>query len=68
MKEKHLKLSLTADHGEIEGVWFNSVDRIDDLVKGSVDVAFVPQINTFRNANNVQLKIKDARASSLSPS
>ncbi len=68
MKEKHLKLSLTADHGEIEGVWFNSVDRIDDLVKGSVDVAFVPQINTFRNANNVQLKIKDARASSLSSS
>ncbi|NUM89614.1 MAG: hypothetical protein HUU37_10450 [Bdellovibrionales bacterium] len=63
MKEKHLKLSFKGSaHDEVEGVWFNAAGALDGILGVPVDVAFVPQINTYRNAQAVQLKVRDARA------
>jgi single-stranded-DNA-specific exonuclease len=62
LKERHLKLQLTfAENKSLEGFWANGVGRLESEA-GDVEVICLPQINTFRNLNRLELKIKDVRA------
>lgn len=64
LKERHLKLQFTSPQNKsMEGFWANGVGRVTEQME-SVDIACSAQINTFRNLNKVELKIKDIRATS----
>jgi single-stranded-DNA-specific exonuclease len=63
MKEKHLKLQLEADGNFVSAFWANGVERFESsLEENEVELAFSPTINTFRNQNNVEFRVKDIRA------
>lgn len=62
LKERHLKVQLTfAQNRSLEGFWANGVGRLEEAERGEVEVICLPQINTFRNLNRLELKIKDLR-------
>ena len=62
LKERHLRLTmLTSDNKQVEGIWFGAVDKLKDVPE-LIDVAFIPGISTFRDRNNVELRIKEIRA------
>ncbi len=65
LKERHLKLQFTLPHNRsLEGFWANGVDKFPEPASDiDVDVVCLPQINTFRNLNRLELKIKDLRVS-----
>ena len=63
MKEKHLKIQLTTSQNKsLEGFWANGVGKAEIEEGGEIDIVCLPQINTFRNLNKLELKIKDIRA------
>lgn len=63
LKERHLKIQFTsAQNKSLEGFWANGSGRADFDGMREVDIACLPQINTFRNLNRLELKIKDIRA------
>lgn len=63
LKERHLKIQLQSQQNRgMEGFWANGSERWDSKELVSVDIACFPQINTFRNLNRLELKIKDMRA------
>jgi len=58
--EKHLKLKFSGDVVTLEGIGFGMAHRevgADDVL----DVAFVPQRDTWKGAGAVQLKLKDLK-------
>lgn len=65
LKERHLKMQLRSEQNKsMEGFWANGSDRWTAGENAVVDIACYPQINTFRNLNRLELKIKDMRAHS----
>lgn len=65
LKERHLKIQFTTSQNKsLEGFWANGNGRISPTEAGVVDIVCCPQINSFRNLNRLELKIKDIRASS----
>lgn len=63
MKEKHLKIQLTtSQNNSLEGFWANGVGKAEIAEGHEIDIVCLPQINTFRNLNKLELKIKDIRA------
>lgn len=62
LKERHLKIQFTgAQNKSLEGFWANGVDKKLAEDVGEVEIICLPQINTFRNLNRLELKIKDIR-------
>jgi single-stranded-DNA-specific exonuclease len=62
MKEKHLKIQLTSSQNKsLEGFWVNGVGKAKIQDADLVDIVCLPQINTFKNLNRLELKIKDLR-------
>jgi single-stranded-DNA-specific exonuclease len=60
LKERHLKIQfVTPQNKSLEGFWANGVGRMELLEDALVDVIGLPQINTFRNLDRLELKIKD---------
>ena len=65
MKERHLKIQLTTSQNKsLEGFWANGVGKAEIRETDEIDIVCLPQINTFRNLNRLELKIKDIRAHS----
>ncbi|MCO5143983.1 MAG: single-stranded-DNA-specific exonuclease RecJ [Oligoflexia bacterium] len=63
LKERHLKIQLSsAQNRSMEGFWANGVDSYAFTEGESVDLACFPQLNTFRNLNRIEFKIKDIRS------
>jgi single-stranded-DNA-specific exonuclease len=63
LKERHLKIQFTTKQNtSLEGFWANGVGKVNEAEIGHVDIICLPQINSFRNLNRLELKIKDIRA------
>lgn len=63
LKERHLKIQFTTKQNKsLEGFWANGSGRLKESETGMVDIICLPQINSFRNLNRLELKIKDIRA------
>jgi len=63
LKERHLKIQFTTKQNKsLEGFWANGSGRLKESEKGLVDIICLPQINSFRNLNRLELKVKDIRA------
>jgi len=58
LKEKHLKLSLSAGNTRIDAIGFNMAEK---LPAGPVDIAFTLQENTWNGRTTLQLNLKDIR-------
>ncbi len=61
LKEKHLKLRVSANGVEMEAIGFNMAERT--LPDGPVDLAFHLRKNTYRGQGTLQLQLSDFRAS-----
>lgn len=61
--KSHLKLFLEQGDRLLEGIAFGLADRQQELRKRdlTLQVAFVPQINTFQNKSSIQLVVRDFR-------
>lgn len=60
MKEVHLKLHVRSGHGRLlEALWFNAASGLDLEAGNAVDLAFTPQISTFRGSERLELRIRD---------
>lgn len=63
LKERHLKIQFnTKQNKSLEGFWANGSGRLEGQEAGEVEIICLPQINSFRNLNRLELKIKDIRA------
>ncbi len=63
LKERHLKIQFQTKHNmSMEGFWANGSGRLSVPDGGEVEIVCLPQINSFRNLNRLELKIKDIRA------
>ncbi len=63
LKERHLKIQFTTKQNKsLEGFWANGSGRMNLPEASEVDIIGLPQINSFRNLNRLELKIKDIRA------
>ena len=61
---KHLRLRLRKGRYAINGIYFSATAQSASVAQGDlVDVAFVPQINEFRDERMVQMNILDIRPS-----
>ena len=61
---KHLRLRLRRGRYAINGIYFSATAQSAAICQGDVvDVAFVPQINEFREERSVQMNILDIRPS-----
>jgi hypothetical protein len=57
-----LKIQFTTRQNKsLEGFWANGVGRLDLPENKEVEIIGLPQINTFRNLDRLELKIKDIR-------
>jgi single-stranded-DNA-specific exonuclease len=65
MKERHIKLRLTAGGQTFEAVGFNLAERMD--LPEEITLAFSLQINDWNGRKSVQLRIKDIKAARDSP-
>lgn len=69
MKEKHLKIRLSADGGKrFEAVWWDGVDRSTGrtLEPGSrIEVAYTAEANVWQGNARLQLVVEDLRADNL---
>lgn len=54
----HLKMRISGDGTLCNSIWFNKGHFID-IISGSFDIAFTPQINYWNGMHSVQLKMKD---------
>lgn len=60
LKEKHLKLQLASDRGNIDALWWNAVQHRQTLESaGRVSLMARPEINTWNGRQSPQLKIVD---------
>lgn len=66
--KNHLKLLLSDGKDTLDAIGFDMADALKLIRKGGtkVDVAYRPQINTFRGNTALQLQIEDIRLSSES--
>ena len=63
LKERHLKIQFSSvKNNQMEGFWANGNDHWKFKGDERVDIACLPQVNTFKNMNRLELKIKDIRA------
>lgn len=63
-RQKHLKLKLKQDRQILEGIWFKEGEKIKEIAQYPyIDIVFIPEINSFREEEKVQLNIKDIRKS-----
>ena len=61
---KHMRLRLRSGRHSINGIYFSANAQSASIAQGDlVDVAFVPQVNTFRSDRSVQMNIMDIRPS-----
>ena len=59
---RHVRLRLRSGRHTLHGIWFSAAAELAGLVPGEVvDIAYLPQINDFRNERTVQLNIQDMR-------
>jgi len=59
---RHLRLRLRRGHYSINAIYFSATAQTAAIAQGDlVDVAFVPQINEFREERSVQMNILDIR-------
>jgi len=61
LKESHLKLSLEAGGRVFDAIGFGMASRGVD--GGTVDIAFVPEINAWNGRESLQLRLKEIRKS-----
>lgn len=62
LKERHLKIQFTTKQNKsLEGFWANGSGRLEMAQASEVEIIGLPQINSFRNMNRLELKIKDIR-------
>ncbi|RJO65497.1 MAG: single-stranded-DNA-specific exonuclease RecJ [Myxococcales bacterium] len=62
LKERHLKLAVGQDGRVLEAIGFGMAHH--QLVKGDrLDIAFVPEYNTFRGSKAIQLRLRDLKRS-----
>jgi single-stranded-DNA-specific exonuclease len=65
MKEKHLKLKLTASTGKrFEAVWWDGVERSRGrtLRRGnSIELAYTPEANVWKGSTRLQLVVEDLK-------
>jgi len=55
----HLKMRLKGEGMNYDSIWFSRGGFSRTLSGSVVDVAFTPQINTWRGSSSIQLKMKD---------
>ena len=61
---RHLRMRLQRGSHIINAIYFSTTAQAASVCQGDlVDVAFVPQINSFRDENTVQMNITDIRPS-----
>ena len=59
---RHMRLRLVSPRSAFNAIYFSATAQSASIVQGDlVDVAFVPQINTFRGERTVQMNIQDIR-------
>lgn len=56
----HLKFFVTDGEATTEAIWWGAGAR--ELPAGEFDVAFTPELNKYKGAETVQMKVKDVRA------
>jgi single-stranded-DNA-specific exonuclease len=61
MAEKHIRMTVTAGGREIDAVGFGMADR--EIPDGPLDIAFRLKLNVFRGRENLELHLRDFRAS-----
>jgi single-stranded-DNA-specific exonuclease len=62
LKEKHWKLTLENDRRRLDAIAFNQGLRV--IEKGDVlDIAYVPEYNTYKGTRSIQVRIRDLRKS-----
>lgn len=62
LKDEHLKFTLLQEERAISAIAFGMAEQYHtEGVPEQVDVAFVPQLNTWRGETTVQLQVKDLR-------
>ncbi len=59
LKDTHLKLRVAAAGREFEAIGFGMASR--GIETGVVDIAFVPELNTWNGRESLQLRLKDIR-------
>ena len=62
--KEHLKLIIETPQGQKDCLWW-SIGDIPLLPGDKLDMAFVPQLNTFNGSTDIQLIIKDIHAEAL---
>jgi len=61
---RHMRLRLRSGRHVLMGIWFSSGSELPSLEQGDlVDVAYIPQINEYRDERTVQLNVQDIRPS-----
>ena len=62
--KEHLKLIVEGPNGNIECVWWSRGD-VPLLAGDLLDIAFAPQLNSYKGMTSIQLMIKDIHAEGL---
>ncbi len=60
--KNHLRFNVTDGDTSAQAIWWGVGEF--EFPQGGFDVAFVPELNEYRGAESVQLKVKDVRPSS----
>ena len=61
---RHMRLRLRSGWHVLQGIWFSANAKTASICEGDVvDVAFLPQVNTYRGERTTQLNIVDIRPS-----
>ena len=60
----HLKMRLTGDGASLESIWYNNGNFMKTISNSTVDIAFTPQFNNWKDQSNIQLKMIDIAISS----
>ena len=59
---RHMRLRLRAGRTVLAGIWFSSGAELPSLEQSElVDVAYIPQVNDYRDERTVQLNVQDIR-------
>ena len=65
---RHMRLRLRSGRTVLTGIWFSSGAELSSLEQGElVDVAYIPQVNEYRNERTAQLNVQDIRPSCSAP-
>jgi single-stranded-DNA-specific exonuclease len=62
LKDRHLKMSLRQGDSVFPAIGFNMAERFyTESLPRTLDVAYTPQLNSFRGDTVVQLVLRDIR-------